>query len=131
MVEVTQTTDPILAKLGENGPLEDLKEQRISLHLARGRVYDILSRAFSYPWNRKFFRPKSLLGPMDIVMADEDDWGTVQTIVDGMGKYLSKMTVKQVQQEYIRVLVMLFPWNVLRMKCSMVRKAEFNLKPMF
>jgi TorA maturation chaperone TorD len=103
MVEVTQTTDPILAKLGENGPLEDLKEQRISLHLARGRIYDIFSRAFSYPWNRKFFRPKSILGPMDIVMADEDDWGTVQSIVDGMGKYLGKMTVKQVQQEYVRV----------------------------
>ena len=63
MVEVTQTTDPILAKLGENGPLEDLKEQRISLHLARGRIYDIFSRAFSYPWNRKFFSAKIYFRP--------------------------------------------------------------------
>ena len=59
MVELTEATDPILAKLGETGGIESIKGQRISLHLARGRVYDILSRAFSYPWNRKFFRPKS------------------------------------------------------------------------
>jgi TorA maturation chaperone TorD len=103
MVEITQSTDPMLAKLGESGSLEELKEQRISLHLARGRVYDILSSALSYPWNRKFFRPKSLLEPMDIVMVDEDDWKQVETIMDGFNKYLPKMTVAQVQKEYVRV----------------------------
>ena len=83
MVEVTQGSDSILAKLGETGPLEQMKEERISVHLARGRVFDILSRAFSYPWNRKFFRPKSLLAPMDIVLVDEDDWNQAKSIVDG------------------------------------------------
>ena len=103
MVEMTQATDPMLAKLGETGALESIKEQRISLHLARGRVYDILSRALSYPWNRKFFRPKSLLEAMDIVIVDEDDWKQVETIVNGFNNYLPKMTILQVQKEYVRV----------------------------
>ncbi len=93
----------MLAKLGETGTLEELKGQRISLNLARGRVYDILSRALSYPWNRKFFRPKSLLEPMDIALVDEDDWKQVESIVNGFSKYLPKMTVHQVQKEYIHV----------------------------
>ena len=104
MVEITQAReDPILANLGETGAMESVKEQRISLHLARGRVYDILSRALSYPWNRKFFRPKSLLEAMDIVTVDEDDWKQVETIVNGFNNYLPKMTILQVQKEYVRV----------------------------
>ena len=60
MGDITQAkaSDPMLAVLGQTGSLEELKEERISLQLARGRCYDILSSAFSYPWNRKFFRPK-------------------------------------------------------------------------
>jgi TorA maturation chaperone TorD len=103
MVEMIQAGDPMLAKLGETGELESLKEQRISLNLARGRVYDILSRALSYPWNRKFFRPKSLLEAMDIILVDEDDWKQVETIVNGFSNYLPKMTILQVQKEYVRV----------------------------
>jgi TorA maturation chaperone TorD len=103
MVDVAQGSDPILAKLGETGPLEEMKEERISLHLARGRVFDILSRALSYPWNRKFFRPKSLLAPLDIILVDEDDWKQVRSIVDGMGTYLPRMTIKQAQGEYVKV----------------------------
>lgn len=103
MVDVTQVVDPMLAKLGESGSPEEIKEQRISLHLARGRIYDILSRALSYPWNRKFFRPKSILAPMDIVLVDEDDWNSVKSLMNGLNGYLAKMTIKQVQQEYVRV----------------------------
>jgi TorA maturation chaperone TorD len=66
-------------------------------------VYDILSRAFSYPWNRKFFRPKSLLEAMDIVLVDEDDWKQVESIVNGFSNYLPKMTIAQVQKEYVHV----------------------------
>ena len=75
MGDVTQakSSDPMLAVLGQTGSLEELKEERISLQLARGRCYDILSSAFSYPWNRKFFRPKSLLEPLDIALVDEED----------------------------------------------------------
>ena len=80
--------DPMLAVLGQTGSLEELKEERISLQLARGRVYDILSSAFSYPWNRKFFRPKSLLEPMDIALVDEEDWKHVKSIIDGFSRYL-------------------------------------------
>jgi TorA maturation chaperone TorD len=103
MTDVTQTTDPLLAKLGDTGSLEERKEERVSLHLARGRVYDILSLAFSYPWNRKFFRPKSLLEPMDIVLMDEEDWAGLRSLVDGFSNYLPKMTIKQVQKDYVRV----------------------------
>ena len=114
-----KVSDPMLAVLGQTGSLEELKEERISLQLARGRCYDILSSAFSYPWNRKFFRPKSLLEPMDIALVDEEDWNHVKSIIavsythlrahetkaiiEGFDKYLPKMTVKQVQQEYVRV----------------------------
>ena len=95
--------DAMLAVLGQTGTLEELKEERISLQLARGRCYDILSSAFSYPWNRKFFRPKSLLEPMDIAIVDEEDWNHVKSILEGISKYLPKMTIKQAQQEFIRV----------------------------
>ncbi len=78
--------DPMLEVLGQTGSLDELKEERISLQLARGRVYDILSSAFSYPWNRKFFRPKSLLEPLDIALEDEEDWEHVKTIIDGFDK---------------------------------------------
>ncbi len=98
-----KSSDPMLAVLGQTGSLEELKEERISLQLARGRCYDILSSAFSYPWNRKFFRPKSLLEPMDIALVDEEDWNHVKSIIEGISKYLPKMTVKQAQQEFIRV----------------------------
>jgi len=103
MTQAKTSGDPMLAVLGQTGSLEELKDERISLQLARGRVYDILSSAFSYPWNRKFFRPKSLLEPMDIVLVDEEDWNHVKSIIEGFSKYLPKMTVKQVQQEYVRV----------------------------
>jgi len=103
MAVETKSVDQMLATLGETGPLEDLKEERISLNLARGRVYEILSLVFSYPWNRKFFRPKSLLEPMDILMVDEEEWGQLKSIVKGFSNYLPKMTIKQVQGEYIRV----------------------------
>jgi len=103
MAGETKTVDQMLTVFGENGSLEDLKEERISLNLARGRVYEILSLAFSYPWNRKFFRPKSLLEPMDILMVDEEEWGQLRSIVGGFSNYLPKMTIKQVQGEYVRV----------------------------
>jgi len=103
MAVKTKAVDRMLAMLGETGSLEDLKEERISLNLARGRVYEILSLAFSYPWNRKFFRPKSLLEPMDIAMLGEEDWAQFKSIVSGFSNYLPKMTIKQVQGEYIRV----------------------------
>ena len=103
MAVESKAVDQMLALFGETGSLEDLKEERVSLNLARGRVYEILSLAFSYPWNRKFFRPKSLLEPMDIVMLDEERWGQLKSIVDGFSNYLPKMTIKQVQGEYIRV----------------------------
>jgi len=103
MAVVTKSVDQMLAVLGESGSLEEVKEERISLNLARGRVYEILSLAFSYPWNRKFFRPKSLLEPMDILMVDEEGWQHLKSIVGGFSNYLPKMTIKQVQGEYIRV----------------------------
>ncbi|QPJ65519.1 MAG: hypothetical protein G3M78_08980 [Candidatus Nitrohelix vancouverensis] len=103
MGEATQVTDQMLAKFGSSGSLEELKEERISLNLARGRIYDILSHGFSYPWNRKFFRPKSLLEPMDVVLLGEEDWKSLKGIVDGYANYLPSMTIKQVQSEYINV----------------------------
>lgn len=105
MSEVSEVKDqdPILVKFGETGSLEECKEQRISLQLARGRIYDILSNAFSYPWNRKFFRPKSLLEPFDVVLLDEGDWGKIKEMVGRFGKYLPNMALKQVQQEYVSV----------------------------
>lgn len=103
MNDVTKEQDPILVKFGETGSLEEVKEQRISLQLARGRVYDILSNAFSYPWNRKFFRPKSVLEPMDVCLLDEQEWGQLKDNVGRFGNYLPKMSLKEVQKEYIRV----------------------------
>ena len=103
MVVETKAADQMLALFGETGTLEELKEERVSLNLARGRVYEILSLVFSYPWNRKFFRPKSLLEPMDIIMVDEELWGELKSTVEGFSNYLPKMTIKQVQGEYIRV----------------------------
>ena len=80
MAVESKAVDQMLALFGETGSLEDLKEERVSLNLARGRVYEILSLAFSYPWNRKFFRPKSLLEPVDIVMLDEERWGQLNPL---------------------------------------------------
>lgn len=103
MVELVQAQDEMLARLGETGSLEECKDARISLHLARGRTYNLLSRALSYPWNRKFFRPKTLLEPMDICLLEEGDWGRLNTVITGFGKYLPKMAVKQLQAEFVRV----------------------------
>ena len=101
MVDVKQ--DEMLKRLGETASLEESKELRISLQLARGRLYEMFSRAFSYPWNRKFFRPKLLLEPLDIVVVDENDWVAAKKIVDGFSSYLPKMAMKQIQRECIRV----------------------------
>jgi len=95
--------DDMLIKLGEDGSIEENKELRVSLQLARGRIYEILARALGYPWNRKFFRPKKILEPMDVLLVDENDWSTLKGIVDGFDKYLPKMAMKQVQSEHIRV----------------------------
>lgn len=95
--------DEMLAKLGETGSLEKSKEARISLHLARGRMYTILSRALGFPWNRKFFRPKTLLEPLDVCLLEEEDWNQAKSIVDGIGKYLPRMVVKEVQAAYVNV----------------------------
>ena len=85
------------------GSLEECKEQRIALQLARGRIYDILSNGFSYPWNRKFFRPNSLLEPFDVVLLDEGDWKKIEVMVGNFRKYLPKMALKQVQAVYVTV----------------------------
>ncbi|TDJ52254.1 MAG: hypothetical protein E2O42_00810 [Nitrospina sp.] len=105
MSEVSEVIeqDPILVKFGEMGSLEECKEQRIALQLARGRIYDILSNGFSYPWNRKFFRPNSLLEPFDVVLLDEGDWKKIEAMVGNFGKYLPKMALKQVQAVYVTV----------------------------
>ncbi len=102
-VSEVKNQDPIMVKFGEMGAVEDCKEQRISMQLARGRIYDILSNALSYPWNRKFFRPKSLLEPFDVVLLDEEDWGRVTEMIRRFDKYLPKMALKQVQQEFVHV----------------------------
>jgi len=103
--EITHKYDQILEALGEKGLslVEDLKEDRIIANLARGRVYEVLSLAFSYPRNRKFFRPKSLLEPIGIVMEDVDELEQLNSIVSGFSNYLPKMTIKQIQGEYVRV----------------------------
>lgn len=105
MSEVSEVIeqDPILVKFGEMGSLEECKEQRIALQLARGRIYDILSNGFSYPWNRKFFRPNSLLEPFDVVLLDEGDWKKIEAMVGSFRKYLPKMALKQVQAVYVSV----------------------------
>jgi len=105
MSEVSEVIeqDPILVKFGEMGSLEECKEQRIALQLARGRIYDILSNGFSYPWNRKFFRPNSLLEPFDVVLLDEGDWKKIEVMVGSFRKYLPKMALKQVQAVYVSV----------------------------
>ncbi|TDJ48979.1 MAG: hypothetical protein E2O45_05530 [Nitrospina sp.] len=105
MSEVSEVIeqDPILVKFGEMGSLEECKEQRIALQLARGRIYDILSNGFSYPWNRKFFRPNSLLEPFDVVLLDEGDWKKIEAMVGNFRKYLPKMALKQVQAVYVTV----------------------------
>jgi len=103
MGELAQIQDEMLAKLGETGTLEECKDARISLHLARAKAYNLLSRALSYPWNRKFFRPKSLLEPMDVCLLEEEDWTHLNKIINGMGDYLPKMAMKQVQAEFVRV----------------------------
>ena len=105
MSEVSEVIeqDPILVKFGEMGSLEECKEQRIALQLARGRIYDILSNGFSYPWNRKFFRPNSLLEPFDVVLRDEGDWTKIEARDGKFGKYLPKMALKQVQAVYVTV----------------------------
>lgn len=103
MVELMQTQDEMLARLGETGSLEECKDARISLHVARGRTYNILSRSLSYPWNRKFFRPKTLLEPLDICLLEDGDWTRVKAVVSGLGKYFPKMAVKQAQAEFVRV----------------------------
>lgn len=105
MSEVSEVIeqDPILVKFGEMGSLEECKEQRIALQLARGRIYDILSNGFSYPWNRKFFRPNSLLEPFDVVLLDEGDWKKIEVMVGSFRKYLPKMALKQVQAVYVTV----------------------------
>lgn len=105
MSEVSEVIeqDPILVKFGETGSLEECKEQRIAMQLARGRIYDILSNGFSYPWNRKFFRPKSLLELFDVVLLDEGDWAKIKAMVGSFGKYLPKMALKQVQAVYVSV----------------------------
>ncbi len=126
MGEATQVTDQMLAKFGSSGSLEELKEERISLNLARGRIYDILSHGFSYPWNRKFFRPKSLLEPMDVVLLGEEDWKSLKAIVDGYANYLPNMTIKQVQSEYINVFGHAVSMECPPMKCSMALKVEFS-----
>jgi len=95
--------DDMLVRLGENGSIDDNRELRISLQLARGRIYEILARALGYPWNRKFFRPKKVLEPMDVLLVDENDWESLQGIIDRFGDYLPKMAMKQVQSEHIRV----------------------------
>lgn len=95
--------DEMLVKLGETGSLEETEELRVSLQLARGKIYEILSQAFGYPWNRKFFRPKSLLEPMDVVLVDENDWEAFNKAIKGFGAYLPKMAMKQIQAEYVRV----------------------------
>jgi putative dimethyl sulfoxide reductase chaperone len=101
--EITHKYDPMLAMFGETGSLENLKEERVSLNLARGRVYEILSLAFSYPWKRKFFRPKSLLEPVDIVMLNEEEWSQLKSTISGFSNYLPNMTIKQIQDEYDRL----------------------------
>jgi len=105
MSEVSEVIeqDPILVKFGETGSLEECKEQRIAMQLARGRIYDILSNGFSYPWNRKFFRPKSLVELFDVVLLDEGDWAKIKAMVGSFGKYLPKMALKQVQAVYVSV----------------------------
>ncbi len=105
MSEVSEVIeqDPILVKFGEMGSLEECKEQRIALQLARGRIYDILSNGFSYPWNRKFFRPNSLLEPFDVVLLDEGDWKKIEVMVGSFRKYLPKLALKQVQAVYVSV----------------------------
>ncbi|PIQ97682.1 MAG: hypothetical protein COV67_02880 [Nitrospinae bacterium CG11_big_fil_rev_8_21_14_0_20_56_8] len=100
---IQEVSDPMLAKLGSTGSLEGLKAERISLSLARARIYDIFSSAFSYPWNRKFFRPKSMVEPLDVVVIAEEDWNSSKAIIDGFKNFLPHMTIKQVQQEYVRV----------------------------
>lgn len=77
MVDVIRQDD-MLSRLGETGSLEENKDLRISLQLARGRLYEMFARAFSYPWNRKFFRPKLMLEPLDIALVDENDWLAVK-----------------------------------------------------
>jgi len=101
MAEVKQ--DDMLAKLGETASLEESKELRVSLQLARGRLYEMFARAFAYPWNRKFFRPKLYLEPMDVSLVDENDWIAAKKIIDGFAAYLPKMAMKQVQGEFVRV----------------------------
>lgn len=103
MSELIIEQDPMLVMLGETRALEEVKEQRISLHLARGTLFDIMSRALSYPWNRKFFRPNSLIEPMDVALLDEEEWKKAQEIFERMNKYLPKMALGQVQKEYVRI----------------------------
>lgn len=82
---------------------DNKKEERVAILAARSKVYEILARAFRYPWEDKYFNPEELLAPFNIILQDESAWEKVEGHIASIKEELSALDRESLRREYVMV----------------------------
>ena len=86
----------------ENKMPED-KEQKVTMLAARVKAYEVLAKAFRYPWDTNYFNPEEILEPLSVILADDSDWENAQGLISQIKEALSSTDKEKLQREHVLI----------------------------
>mgnify|MGYP001575754943 FL=1 len=92
-----------MSEVKEKEESQEAKDDRIALLASRSKVYEILAKAFRYPWETSYFNPEEMLEPLSMILADDPDWENAQRLIASIKDELSSLDTEKLQREYMLV----------------------------
>lgn len=87
-------------KVEVRAEVED-KEDMVAHLASRSKAYEVLAKAFRYPWDTNYFNPEEMLEPLSMILPDDPDWEHAQRLIAQIKDELSSLDQEKLQREYM------------------------------
>lgn len=91
-----------IEKVEVKAEVED-KEDMVAHLAARSKVYEVLAKAFRYPWDTNYFNPEDMLEPLSMIIPDDPDWEKSQGLISSIKEALSATDKERLQREHMLI----------------------------
>ena len=78
-------------------------DDRVAHLAARSKVYEVLARAFRYPWDTNYFNPEDMLESLSMILPDDPEWEKVQGLITSVSEALSATDKERLQREHMLI----------------------------
>ncbi|MEK7279676.1 MAG: molecular chaperone TorD family protein [Nitrospirota bacterium] len=92
-----------MSEVKEKEESQEEKDDRVAHLAARSKVYEVLARAFRYPWDTNYFNPEDMLESLSMILPDDHDWERVQGLIASVSEALSATDKEGLQREHMLI----------------------------